>query len=244
MVQGPYDFWAHWNLLRDKLASGDFESQYAFDHAVYKTVQNVHDSHFKLVPSSVGEVFNFGGHLPLVSVSSNGSSLPEVYAYEDILRLEANRSLSGISPVTQINGEGVTDFLSSWSRSGSGVQDPDALWNALFYSVAQSAISNGDITSDHPAYGSFVGGDDAKWQYPGPETSLLFGNGTTLTMENLAVVLQPGFFSDVKTGTELYEKCCKPDPSLSLNVWESLIVESKASSDLERKHHQRAERRS
>lgn len=163
-----------------------------------------HDGHFVYIPDSIGNIFNFGRPTPLVSVSVDGVSIPEVYVYADILTASFGNASFTPSPLTMINGQNSTDFLLNWSEYGS-LQDRDALWNNLFYILAQVSLG-----SSGTGTGTFSGGGRGRWVYPGPTTSLTFANGTTETFENYASVLVP--FDNITSGGDLYQTYFVPPP--------------------------------
>jgi hypothetical protein len=81
----------------------------------------------------------------------------------------------------------VNKYLENLSQVGS-LQDRDALYNNLFYQLAQ--VSLGTLGS---GTGMFSGGGRGRFVYRGATTTLKFANGTTLTVENYARVLVPSF---------------------------------------------------
>jgi hypothetical protein len=104
------------------------------------------------------------------------------------------------SAVTRINGKDVTRYLEDIAQLGF-LQDPDALYNALFYELAIDAqYTNMQYT------GAFAGAGRASMIYPGAETLLDFANGTSRTYENYAEIL--GNWKGVIDGPSAYEKFC------------------------------------
>jgi hypothetical protein len=59
--------------------------------------------------------------------------------------------------------------------------------------------------------GTFAGGGRGALNYPGPTTSLTFGNGTNVTFTNFARVLQP--FTGVQSGQDIYDQYLAPPPA-------------------------------
>lgn len=103
-----------------------------------------------------------------------------------------------------INGENSTAWLLNFSQIGS-LQDRDALWNNMFYELAQ--ISLGPTGT---GLGTFAGGGRGRLIYPGPDTTLTFANGTSVTTQNFAYVLRP--FVNVTSGEDLYRLYFIPPP--------------------------------
>lgn len=101
------------------------------------------------------------------------------------------------SPLTKIDGQDAIEFLLNWSQYGS-LQDRDALWNNVFYTLAQVALG-----SSGTGTGTFSGGGRGARIYPGPTTTLTFANGTTVVKENFARVLVP--FDNITSGADVYD---------------------------------------
>jgi hypothetical protein len=132
-------------------------------------------------------------------VSLDGVSIPKVYSTDDIQAYNTGSNSTMLSAVTKINGENVTDFLQTWADLGV-LQDPDALYNNIFYELAFNAQSGG-------GYGGYFSGSGRFGQiYPGANTTLEFENGQMSTLPNYATV--PGNFSEVIDGLSFYQKFC------------------------------------
>jgi hypothetical protein len=99
-----------------------------------------------------------------------------------------------------VNGETVDDFLDTLSQLGF-LQDPDALYNNLFYEKAFDAQYLNQRYTGYFAlagrFGSF---------YPGPNTTIQFENGTINTYQNYAEVI--GVFTGVVDGPSAYQQFC------------------------------------
>lgn len=158
-------------------------------------MQKVHDGHFVYYPDSVTEIFSFARTTPLVSVSSDGMSIPEVYVYSDILATSRGNATFTPSSITEINGQDSIDWLLNFSQYGS-LQDRDALWNNMFYVPAQVSLG-----ASGTGTGTFSGGGRGRWIYPGPTTTLTFANGSSITNANYANVLVP--FAGIQTGADI-----------------------------------------
>ena len=118
---------------------------------------------------------------------------------DDIRAYNTGSNSTVPSAVTKINGEDVTDFLQNWADLGVN-QDPDALYNNVFYEPAFDAQSGG-------GYGGYFAGSGRFGQiYPGPNTTIKFENGKATTFQNYATV--PGNFTDVIDGNSFYQKFC------------------------------------
>jgi hypothetical protein len=147
-----------------------------------------------------------------------------VYAYSDLLESYAGNSSFTPSHIVQINGKNTTDFLLEWSDYG-GHQDKDALWNDLFYSLAQVSQGGGG-----GATGSFTGNSRGSLVYPGPTTTLTFANGSEVTNENFAKVVVP--MSHIQGGPDMYRKFLSPPPEAYRNAWGMLRQDSEENIDI------------
>lgn len=183
-VQPPVDILGGLDRIAADIDAGKISNEYAFGWSLYSLLQSAHDGHFGYIPDSVGGVFNWGRPVPLVSVSEDGKKLPAVFAYYDVLGLQFKNISYTPSAVVEIDGKDVNEFLEEVSQHGS-LQDRDALYNNVFYELAQVSLG-----SSGAGTGMFTGGGRGRFVYPGPTTTLKFANGTTYTMQNYARALQ------------------------------------------------------
>lgn len=95
-------------------------------------------------PDSVNGIFSFRRTTPLVSVSLDGKSIPEVFVYSDIMNTIVGNASYTPSPLALIDGQNSTDYLLTWAQYGS-LQDRIALWNNMFYLLG--AVSLGSAGS-------------------------------------------------------------------------------------------------
>lgn len=79
------------------------------------------------------------------------------------------------------------------------LNDPDALYNAVFFSPAMAGETAG-------FQGWFAHSGSFRFFYPGANTTIKFENETTITVQNLASVI--GDFSNVSNGASLYNTFC------------------------------------
>ncbi|KAB8336737.1 hypothetical protein FH972_021046 [Carpinus fangiana] len=195
-LEPAVDVFAEIDGITSKLQNGGFKNEYDFEFELYRAFQRTHDGHFRYLPNILS-IFGYFRQTPLVSVSTDGKQLPKPYVYSDIVQTQAGKKIQ-ISPVVKIDGQSALAFLENWSQYGS-LQDPDALYNNVFYELA--AISLGATGS---GVGTFAGGGRGAYIYPGPTTTLTFANGTTKTYDNFARVKKS--FSGVKSGADVYKK--------------------------------------
>lgn len=197
-IQAPYDVRAEFEDIYEKAVAGTYASEYQFGFALYECFQRTHDGHFVVYPDSVNGIFSFGRTTPLVSVSLDGTSIPEVFVYSDILETTVGNASFTPSPLTLIDGQNSTEYLLNWAQYGS-LQDRDALWNNVFYLLA--TVSLGPSGS---GTGTFSGGGRGRWIYPGESTTLTFANGSEVTNQNFARVLSP--FDNITSGADIYKE--------------------------------------
>lgn len=193
---------------------------------VFASFNLAHNGHFRFMPDLLGKALSFGRPRALVSVSSDGVEIPQVYLRDDIITYNFNSGGGGkpelldidnvLSHVTDsdtdtnvgnvslpptvltINGEETVQFLQNWGNLGF-LQDPDALYNNVFYSMAFEAEND-------PYDGYFAGSGQFGAIWPGANTTFTFSNGSSLTVENYATVV--GNFSTVVDGDSMYQKFC------------------------------------
>ncbi|EUC36269.1 hypothetical protein COCCADRAFT_34277 [Bipolaris zeicola 26-R-13] len=197
-IQPPVDIIGGLDQIDADIDAGNFKNEYDFGWTLYKLIQSAHDGHFAYVPDSVGSLFTWGRPIPLVSVSEDGDQLPAVFAFPDVLGMQFKNISYTPSPVVEIDGRDATEFLEEFSQHGQ-LQDRDALYNNLFYELAQVSLS-----AMGSGTGTFTGGGRGRWVYPGATTTLTFANGSSYTMENYARPLIP--LRNIVTGQDLADK--------------------------------------
>ncbi|KAF2640525.1 peptidase S41 family protein [Massarina eburnea CBS 473.64] len=194
-VQPAVDLLGGLKSIAADIDDGKITTEYDFGWTLYTLIASAHDGHLAYIPDSVNDIFSWGRPVPLVSVSADGTQLPAVFAYTDVLGMQFKNISYTPSPVVEIDDTDAIEFLEGSSSYG-GSQDRDALYNNMFYELAQVGLG---------AYGSgtgmFTGGGRGRYVYPGPTTKLKFENGTTYTMENYAKVWVS--FRNIATGEDL-----------------------------------------
>lgn len=187
------------DTMQKGLANGTFKTEYDFQMGMMTLFNRAYDNHFAYQPDIIASAMQFQRPpgTELVSVSSDGKALPEVFTYQDIRRANNDSSFKP-SPVKLINGMSVMSYLQNASTQ-SDFHDADTRWNALFPS--QALIASGTVF-----LGSFRTG-----QYQGPNTTMEFANGTTFNQMNVAVVF--GNFTGVNSGQAFFKRFCTgPEP--------------------------------
>lgn len=163
--------------LARRVENGDYDNQYDFDVALQSIFYAVHDGHYSL---DMGVYGLFSWLLPdtLVSVSSDGQEIPEVYARSDI-----RNDVDNASPIVEIEGDSVFSYLASYvNRTGvRGYVEPHAEWNHITWNAAselglisayQFTISRGldsfqqtRVYNGESISGKFANGSSFEWEY-------------------------------------------------------------------------------
>ena len=194
-VQPPVDILGGLDKIDEWIDAKRFVNEYDFGWTLYTLIQSAHDGHFTYITESVGQVFSWGRPVPLVSVSEDGVQLPAVFAFADVIGSQFKNISYTPSPVVEIDGEDVFEWLENLSQFGS-LQDRDALYNNLFYELAQIGLASGGSTT-----GMFTGGGRGRFVYPGDTTTLKFANGSEYTMQNYG---RPSIdFRNITSGEDL-----------------------------------------
>ena len=76
--QPPVDLLAGLDSIEAKVNSGAFTNEYDFEVALQQLIYATHDAHIALTGGALN-VFTFGSPLRIVSVSSDGIALPEIF---------------------------------------------------------------------------------------------------------------------------------------------------------------------
>ncbi|KAG7153081.1 Peptidase S41 family protein ustP like [Verticillium longisporum] len=78
----PHDYYAAMEKVRQKVAAGQYASEYAFQDDFYKSVFGpAHDSHMVVYPDALSRAFQWQRQRSLVSISEDGMSLPVIKVY-------------------------------------------------------------------------------------------------------------------------------------------------------------------
>ncbi|KAI8933056.1 hypothetical protein NX059_009702 [Plenodomus lindquistii] len=193
----PVDIIAGLNDIGRKVNSSEYSNEYDFETDIASLFVKAHDGHLNWNGNTYAAAFQWrrNSRFALISASRDGSETPQVWAYQDF-----NNSGIGYepSPVTQINGRDVVQFLQEESELNA-YHDPDTRYNAMF--LMQPAENYGYFTN--PRF------------YPGPSTNLTFENGTTRQSSNFAVVLQQDTWTFIDSPESFYETYVIPQTSSS-----------------------------
>ena len=162
-----------------------------------------YDNHLSYVPDIVG-LFQFsreveGNLYEIISVSSDGVSLPNIFAKPDQSALASGASSPyEASPIVAVDGIQVETYLNTLatiSGRNQSFQDPDANYNVLFPNLANQIGTN--TFGNAFAFGYIFQGD---------ATAVTFTNGTTVHVPNVARTQQN--LTGITDGASLFEQCC------------------------------------
>lgn len=199
-TEKPVDIMGTLDRMKSQLSSGGFKNEYDFQMQMMSLFDSAYDNHFAWQPDILASAMQFQRPpgTELVSVSTDGMAVPEIYVYRDVIRANNDSSFKP-SVVKMIDGMAAQAYLANASTSGD-FHDADTRWNAMFPS--QALIATG-LTF----LGAFRTG-----MYTGqPNTTMQFANGTTLSMTNFAVVF--GNFTNVDSGKAFFQRFCTgPQP--------------------------------
>ncbi|KAJ5106419.1 hypothetical protein N7456_003094 [Penicillium angulare] len=192
--------------IQEKAAGNGFSSHWEYDTALRDLVTSAYDGHWAWSLCST-EIFEFGNEVPLVSISSDGLALPEVYTFEDAAF--ASNNSGNVSPVVSINGQDVATYLEAVSLTEAS-QDRDALYNFVFYSNPISV--GGAQTGEDGHWLGLFSSSESFW--PGAYQTLHFKNGTSRVVDTNA--RYPGKWT-YKSGQALLESKCLPESVSSVS---------------------------
>lgn len=180
---GPLDIIGELDKIKNSLNS--FRSEYAVQLAIQNITIRTGNFHFNYMPDIL-QVFSFIRPFNVGSVSSDGTSLPKMYVYDDIEPLASGSK--DVSEIQSINGQNPYDFLraNSWGQ----YIDSDGLINNMF--------AKGD--TQHP--GAFA--QQAK--FDGNNTEIKWANGSSTSFRNLAGSSYS--FRGVTDGKTFFQKFC------------------------------------
>lgn len=118
----PTDILGGLEIIQDLAMIGAFSSQYEFDKAIKVLLATANDGHLGIETCSL-QVFEFSLDLPVVSISTDGVEIPQIYAAADAKLL--NSGFIAVSPIVAINGGPAAEAIENLS-SLMNLQDPDA----------------------------------------------------------------------------------------------------------------------
>ncbi|KAJ9612286.1 hypothetical protein H2200_003883 [Cladophialophora chaetospira] len=192
----PVDLMAGLEDLSDQVQDGTLTSEIDFEWQLVDLMASARDGHFTFFPDAYSVFIYFNPMGSLVSVSSDGIQLPEVYLYQDLVDSAAQGWEP--SPVDSINGTDVVSWLSAKAFNETlSLQDLDALYNALFFSINASPVGGGNV-------GAFFG--PILPRFNGSSITVELRNGSEVS--SALVAASSHDFSTVTDGESFYQSFC------------------------------------
>lgn len=124
-------------LIKSNLESGLYANEYAFQVDLYNIFALAHDGHFVMYPDLLSNALQWGRQLAVVSISLNGTDIPQIYAYEDVI---ANGTTPSV--ITLINGIDASTYIQDFAYKASFNQDADAAYNSMLVSNHQDSLQS------------------------------------------------------------------------------------------------------
>ncbi|KAM3423555.1 hypothetical protein BST61_g982 [Cercospora zeina] len=196
------DLFAGIDTLQQRLGEDYYSNEFDFQADIARLFASAYNGHLVYVPDIVG-VFSLAHVLDdrlfsLVSVSSDGTSLPSIYASRDLAALSQSQGRGyEPSPITEINGRDAEEFLNEHAALTGDRHDPDANYNNLF----PNTLSRQFLPSSSGMFEQFRFLSD-----PGEETVLSFDNGTEARLQLLAATELD--VSGISDGRDFFNRCC------------------------------------
>ncbi|KAF6830567.1 hypothetical protein CPLU01_07257 [Colletotrichum plurivorum] len=191
-----YDMFAAIANIRRNLEADVYANEYQFQAALYEEVFGpAHDGHLVYYPDLLTAVFEWTRETALVSISEDGSSLPVIKVYEDVISSPETASV-----VKLINGIDASKYLQEHINRANWNRDADSAYNSIFYEQPLFATTG--------SKGYFSSGGRIRYIYPGSNTTFTFENGTQVTFENHATIKKD--LTGIVDGPSFYANFCNP----------------------------------
>lgn len=189
----PYDMWAELARVRSFVQHDQYPNEYSWQLDLFLSVYGKgHDGHLVVYTDLLTTAVEWQRPFALVSISEDGSSLPEIKVYDDVAA-----DPETASTITLINGIDAATYISDTIFQASGNQDADAAYNSMFFSKAYSQAGSS---------GYFKTGGRIRFIYPGNATTFTFANGTYLDLPNVARL--KGNWTGVTDGKSAFNHFC------------------------------------
>ncbi|GJC78846.1 peptidase S41 family protein ustP [Colletotrichum liriopes] len=196
-----YDLFAALSSIRENVLNDVYPGEYAFQSAIYEEVFGPgHDGHFVYYPDLLTAVFEWTRERGLVSISEDGSSLPVIKIYEEVISTPETASA-----VKLINGIDAAKYLEDTVNKANWNRDANSAYNSMFFETSGKATGTGN--------GYFSSGGRIRYVYQGANTTITFENGTEVTFENHARIKKD--LTGVVDGPSFYAKFCNPQSPAS-----------------------------
>ncbi|CAG9946485.1 unnamed protein product [Clonostachys rosea f. rosea IK726] len=176
--QPAVDVMGRFDAIADKIKKKTYKNQYELDIDINSIIIDTHEGHFQFA-AGVIQIFQWILPDSLVTISSDGKAIPQVYTYSDVYNKVPNAS-----PVVEIEGETVFNYLRNYtSRTNAlGLVDPHADYNAMNLNPAYQFGISGASTGLSYYFNSF----QSTYVYNGKSLKGRFANGTNFEWEYVA----------------------------------------------------------
>lgn len=77
----PHDIFGYLASVKTNLQNDQYANEYEFQGDLYQIFARAHDGHFVFYPDALTGALQFGRQRSLVSISEDGSSLPQIKIY-------------------------------------------------------------------------------------------------------------------------------------------------------------------
>ncbi|KAH7123676.1 hypothetical protein B0J11DRAFT_318649 [Dendryphion nanum] len=162
--QPAVDVVAELGEIQQRINSGFYSNQYAFEADFHLVAHAMHDAHV-VVRAGALAAFQFGSSYEIVSVSEDGKKPPKIYFTADVIGL-GNKTTKP-SAIKTINGVPAVEFLTKFARDNAyGFVEPHAEWNSLMSSPVL------DIQGDIPVFAGKAS------LYPGENVTFAYEDGS------------------------------------------------------------------
>ncbi|CAH0004513.1 unnamed protein product [Clonostachys byssicola] len=185
------DILARLDAVEQNIKNKTYSNQYELEVDVQSIVQGTSEGHYSASMGGVLGIFSWTLPDSIISLSTDGKALPQIYAVSDIIR-----NISNPSPITQIEGQPVYEYLRSYLEKfvSSGTTDVHADWNAMVWSGVQSFGAFGTSITSSWAYRlfqsttiyngkslniTFANNSNAEWVYAAGSARDLYGDKYT-----------------------------------------------------------------
>lgn len=212
----PVDLFGGLDHISQLAADNKYTSQEDFDTDIYNLFASAHDGHLSVKGLCSQQLFVYYTAMPVVSISTDGLKLPEIYAasasyssaiycvittdpyLEDIALLKS--SSHRVSPLVSVDDQDAVSFFKAQALK-QNFQDPDAQYNSAF-----KTFSRGGLKTD-----AMEGAWQESLVWPGQSSyAFKFGNGTVRHVETKALPQKLVDFN-FPNGKAFFREMCVPE---------------------------------
>ncbi|CAH0037203.1 unnamed protein product [Clonostachys rhizophaga] len=206
--QPGVDVMARLDEIGNKARNHEYNNMYEFQLDIYNLQASTHEGHFGFAFGTSGL---FVWWLPdqIVSVSSDGQELPQIFAYSDILGKVPNAS-----PIIEIGGLPVFEYLRNFieTKTSNGMLEAHGDFNAMIPSDARQFAEIGMTPASSYSFPLFT----SSYVYNGKSLQGHFANGTAFEWKYTGGSGENFSENGWTSGMDIYKgRVLKPPPSSS-----------------------------